>query len=79
MTNVNVYANRLGKEKFITSFQTEDMPNLHAKDMIVLDTDINGNKMDSVYDSEVYVVQDAMYDFVHNELNLFVKVYEWEF
>lgn len=75
----NVFYGKLGKERFLMGVDTSNsnFPAIPMKgDMIYLpleNTDTN-----KVYDGETYVVIQTLADYVHNEYNIFVELYNWE-
>lgn len=76
---IRVFTKRLGHERWLCDidmlFFADNGVFPHKGDLIVLPIE---GKEDLIADSEVYVVNQILLDYVHNEINMFVDLYNWE-
>ena len=75
----NVFTGKLGKEKFLMEVDATDItiPIFPTKgDLVYLP--LENQDTDNVYDGETYVVNQILTDYVHDEYNVFVDIYNWE-
>lgn len=76
---LNIFKGRLGKEKFLIELDLDLMsfPTIPVKGELIY-IPFKNQDADSIYDGETYVVNQVLTDYVHNEHNIFVDIYNWE-
>lgn len=73
MTTINFFTGNFGgHEEYIVSYEMPFMPK--KGELVYLPT----TSPDDVYDGEIYIVKQVLLDPIHNEYNVYVKIYNWE-
>lgn len=73
--NINFFEGKLGHEHFLVSCEIEDSALMPSEGELVYLPTRHENE---VVDGDTYIVKQILKDVVHNEYNVFVRLYDWE-